>query len=70
MFCREVIAWWTLRHPNVLPLLGAEISGGRHVMVSEWMVDGDINKFVDANPDADRLALVRFSFEGTTPTCY
>ena len=28
------------------------------MMVSEWMVNGDINKFVKANIDADRLELV------------
>ena len=70
MFCREVVAWWTLRHPNVLPLLGATMSEGRLVMVSEWMVNGDINEFVDANTNADRLELVRFSFGDPTSACH
>jgi hypothetical protein len=29
-------------------------------MVSEWMVNGKINEFVEAHPDADRLGLVGF----------
>ena len=29
-------------------------------MISDWMENGSINEFVQANPDADRLGLVRF----------
>jgi hypothetical protein len=29
-------------------------------MVSEWMVHGNINDFVKAHPDVDRLGLVGF----------
>ena len=29
-------------------------------MISEWMVNGNLNKFVKAHPDADRLRLVSF----------
>ena len=59
-FCEEVVAWGALRHPNVLPLLGVTMSENRFVIVSEWMVGGDINEFVKAHPDADRFKLVRF----------
>ena len=31
-------------------------------MVSDWMVNGNINEFVEKNPDANRLALVSFLF--------
>lgn len=55
--------WSKLCHPNVLPLLGAAMDGARFVMVSEWMANGNINEFVKANPDADRLELVGFLFE-------
>ena len=50
--------WSALRHPNVLPLLGATMTGTQFVMVSEWMVNGNINEFVEAYPDADRFELV------------
>ena len=57
------MAWSTLRHPNVLPLLGVTMTENRFVMVSEWMARGNANEFVKADPNADRLGLVCFSFE-------
>lgn len=61
-FCREVAIWKALRHPNVLTLVGVMMSEDRLVMVSEWMENGNINDFVKAHPDVNRLELVRFSF--------
>ena len=55
--------WSALRHPNVLPLLGATMTGLQFVMVSEWMANGSINEFVKSRSDADRLGLVGFPFE-------
>lgn len=67
-FCKEAIAWKVLRHPNVLPLLGAELSLGilrppNLVMVSDWMADGNINDFVKSHPKVDRLTLVGSLFK-------
>ncbi|KAF9645417.1 hypothetical protein BDM02DRAFT_3101364, partial [Thelephora ganbajun] len=59
-FCRGIVAWRALRHPNILPLLGVMMTGNRFVMVSEWMENGNINEFVKANIDTDRLGLVCF----------
>ena len=39
------------------------MSEGHLAMISEWMVNGSINEFVKANPDANRLKLVRFLLE-------
>ena len=42
-FCREAVAWRHLRHPNVLPLLGAALDATgpfRFGSVSEWMGNG------------------------------
>jgi len=61
-FCKEVVAWKTLRHPNVLPLLGVTMTDTQFVMVSEWMGNGNINAFVKAHTNVNRLELVRFSF--------
>lgn len=58
-FCREVVAWKHLRHPNILPLLGVTVSENRFAMVSEWMDNGNINEFVRKDHDANRTALVR-----------
>lgn len=52
------MGWSALRHPNVLPLLGVTMAGGRFVMVSEWMINGNINEFLGNNRGADRLELV------------
>lgn len=55
--------WKALRHPNVLPLIGVTITDNRFAMVTEWMANGNVNEFVKANKDADRLGLVRFPSE-------
>ena len=52
--------WRSLQHPNVLPLVGVTITETQFAMVSEWMVNGNINDFVKAHPDANRLGLVSF----------
>ena len=62
MFYWEIVAWRTLHHPNILPLLGATMSEDRFAMVSEWMPNGTINEFVTKNVNANRFELVRFSF--------
>jgi hypothetical protein len=58
------VEWKSLRHPNVLPLLGVTMTEIWPVMVSDWMVNGNINEFVKANVNADRLELVRFFTHG------
>lgn len=57
-FCREAVAWKHLQHPNVLPLLGVTLAGLRFAMVSEWMEDGNINDFIQKNPNVNRTELV------------
>ena len=56
------MTWKSLRHPNVLQLVGVTMSEAQFAMVSDWMVNGNINDFVKAHPDADRLELVCFPF--------
>jgi len=51
-FCKEVVMWKNLRHPNVLPLLGVTMSYGHFAIVSEWMTNGNINEFVKAHEGA------------------
>ncbi|KAF9790923.1 kinase-like domain-containing protein [Thelephora terrestris] len=57
-FCKEVVTWRTLHHPNVLPLIGVTMSETKFAMVSGWMANGNINEFVMANPGANRLTLL------------
>jgi hypothetical protein len=62
-FCREVITWKTLRHPNILPLIGAKLSKNEFTMISEWMINGNINDFIQAHPNVNRVKLVGFALE-------
>ncbi|KAF9791123.1 kinase-like protein, partial [Thelephora terrestris] len=55
---KEAITWKTLRHPNVLPLIGVTMTMNQFAMISDWMPNGNLNEFVEANPDADRLKLL------------
>ena len=54
------MAWRTLRHPNILSLLGVMMDNSLFLlaMASEWMVNGNINEYIRANGDADRFELV------------
>jgi len=56
------MTWKTLRHPNVLPLLGVIMSENQFAMISDWMASGNINDFVKACPGANLLELVGVSF--------
>jgi hypothetical protein len=53
----EIIAWRWLRHPNILPFVGASrllpLCG-----VSEWMANGDVLRFVQMHQGRNRLSLV------------
>ena len=57
-FCKEVIAWKALHHHNVLPLLGVTMKDHLFAMVSEWMINGNINEFIKSHAEADRFELV------------
>ena len=59
-FCKEVIPWRALCHQNVLPLIGVTMSDNQFTMVSEWMVNGNVNEFVKTHRDANRFELVGF----------
>ena len=56
VICRDAVVWKTLRHPNVLPLLGATISPPQ--LVSTLMPAGDLSKYIPKNPNANRICLV------------
>ena len=58
-FCKEAVTWKALRHPNVLPLLGVTMGEKLFAMVSEWMVNGNINEFIKTYRNTNRFELVR-----------
>ena len=60
-FCKEVVTWRMLRHPNVQPLLGVTMSEHRFVTVSEWEKNGNIIEFMEnGNPDRMKLVFLLF----------
>lgn len=61
-YFKEAITWNFLCHPNVLPFCGVLKDSPRSgfVMVSEWMTNGDINKYVRGHLDMNRFKLVLF----------
>jgi hypothetical protein len=63
------VTWKALDHPNVLPLLGVAMSDNQFAMVSEWMVNGNINEYVKARRDVNRFELVGFGFTADLTSC-
>ncbi|KAJ7121957.1 hypothetical protein C8R43DRAFT_48929 [Mycena crocata] len=61
-FYHEALIWRQLSHPNLLPFFGVyylEDTKRRLCLVSPWMENGDIARYLRSNPvDANRLALV------------
>ena len=51
----EAVVWKRLRHPNVVPFLGATAP---LQLVSEWMPNGTLTEYVNTNPGADRISPV------------
>jgi len=59
----EFVVLRTLRHPNVVPMLGITMTITHLTIVSDWMTNGVINQFVKAHPDTNRFELVSSSSE-------
>lgn len=59
-FCREIISWKHLSHPNILPLIGVSVSTdlGSFRILTEWMPNGNLVQYTKANPEANRLELL------------
>ena len=54
------MTWKTLCHPNVLPLLKVTMDDAQFVMISDWMVNGNVTEYIGKHGDtADRFGLVR-----------
>ncbi|KAF9457681.1 kinase-like domain-containing protein [Collybia nuda] len=56
-FSQEVILWGQLSHTNLLPFYGLYRFRSRLCLVSPWMDNGDINSYLEKNPDANRILL-------------
>ncbi|KAK0447531.1 kinase-like domain-containing protein [Armillaria borealis] len=59
--CREAVIWKQLHHKNILPFLGLNTTsfGGRYCLISPWMNNRNIIKFLESNQDHDRMKSIR-----------
>ena len=57
-FYEEAIAWKRLEHPNIVPLLGINITRPTPQLISDWILGGNLTEYIVNNPGADRLGLV------------
>jgi len=51
--------WKRLKHPNLVPFVG--VVGEHPQIVSEWIPNGTLTKYIEKNPSVDRISLVSFS---------
>ncbi|ESK87780.1 hypothetical protein Moror_15370 [Moniliophthora roreri MCA 2997] len=60
IFYQEALLWKNLNHPNILPFLGvnSELFEGRIILVSPWMLNGDLISYLKEHPEHDRLQSV------------
>ncbi|KAF9259374.1 kinase-like protein [Marasmius fiardii PR-910] len=59
-FYKEALLWTQFDHPNILPFLGVNTTlfPGKIALVAPWMANGQITKFLKANPLHDRLKVI------------
>ncbi|KAF9788667.1 kinase-like domain-containing protein [Thelephora terrestris] len=65
-FCKEVVIWKRLSHPNILPLLGVSTIGEDLRMISKLMNYGNLMAYLRTRPSANRLLLLSNVGEGLT----
>ncbi|KAJ7909213.1 kinase-like domain-containing protein, partial [Mycena leptocephala] len=56
-FGREALIWRQLAHPNILPFFGVYYLETRLCLVSPWMENGNIMKFLEINKPATQVRL-------------
>ncbi|KAG9018735.1 hypothetical protein FRB90_010203 [Tulasnella sp. 427] len=54
----ELQIWMRLEHPNVVPLVGFTITE-EIALVSPWFERGNVSKYLEAHPDANRMRLTQ-----------
>ncbi|KAG6915881.1 hypothetical protein DXG01_009418 [Tephrocybe rancida] len=58
-FWKEAMLWGQLSHPNVLAIYGLYLDKNRVSIVSPWMENEDIRKYLEQTHNAPRVRLVR-----------
>ena len=59
MLFREIQIWSTLSHDNVLPFYGASLATNAPFIVSRYMKNGNLPKYLRQQPSANRVQLAR-----------
>ena len=54
--------WKRLSHPNIVPFVGVSKSVHHLCMVSEWMSQGNVRRYVRSNPGSNPFKLVNKLF--------
>ncbi|KAF9448602.1 kinase-like protein [Macrolepiota fuliginosa MF-IS2] len=66
----EAIVWGQISHPNLLPFYGIyrlQVSSrGSVALISPWMPNGNINDYLEANPEVPRIPLIHEVLAGLT----
>ncbi|EJC99228.1 kinase-like protein, partial [Fomitiporia mediterranea MF3/22] len=57
-FVKELYVWSKLAHENILPLLGYVLEGDYPSVVSEWIENGTVTKYLKHNSSADPEKLI------------
>lgn len=57
-FCKEVLLWPRLRHPNVLPVSGFSLSTFPFGIISLWMENGNVLEYTRKHPGVNRMNLL------------
>ena len=65
--------WKRLSHPYIVPFVGVTMDPLQ--IVTKWMLNGTLTEFIEENPGADRITLVRRSLQlrstdSVTPPSY
>lgn len=55
---RELYSWSSLKHTNIVELIGLAQFRGQLAMVSPWMENGPLPEYIARHPDVDRYQLV------------
>lgn len=55
---KEVKIWSTLKHENIMSLEGLVVIDGFPGLMSKWVVNGTVIKYITDNMDCDHVDLV------------
>jgi serine/threonine protein kinase len=54
----ELYTWSSLKHENIVELVGLAQFQGQISMVSPWMENGPLPEYISRHPEVDRISLV------------